>query len=120
MTDGIAYHVGNFLTDWNEAKVFVEHSTDLSHDVLHVLVGAILWLAATALSRRTIASPLPLLIIVGLAIVNEIADLRAEIWPNRAQQIGEMAQDIAMTISVPLMLFLAARFMPKIFVVRRK
>ena len=62
----------------------------------------------------SVARPLPLLIVLLFAILNEASDFRAEIWPQLGMQAGEAAKDLILTMVVPLLIFLVARYRPKL------
>jgi hypothetical protein len=100
--------------DWYQLKLFAEHSTGVSMDALHVVAGVILQLLVAALFKRSLASWLPLLAVLALEIVNEANDFRVEIWPDPGMQFGEAAKDVVLTMFVPVLLFLLARFRPKL------
>lgn len=97
---------------WHESKLFVENLTDTSHEALHLLAGVAIWLAFAMVSRRSLDTWLPLAATLVVATLNEAVDLTVEIWPSRERQIGESVQDIVLTMSVPLLLFLASRARP--------
>ncbi len=98
--------------DWYQAKTFVEHVIGFSHDALHVLVGVALQLGIAALLRRSIRSFWPWLIVLALELGNEWADLAIERWPVPAEQYGEGMKDILLTMALPTLLLLVARFRP--------
>lgn len=103
------------LASWHQAKLFVEHSVAIDHDTLHLMAGLVLWLAVAAVARRAISSWLPWLIILGFALVNELADLSLELWPDPGRQYGEGAKDLVLTMFVPTVLLVAARLCPGLF-----
>ena len=100
--------------DWYQFKLFLLHSAGFSMDALHVIAGVVVQLASAALLRTTLARPLPLLIVLLLAIANEANVLRVEQWPEPGMQYGEGAKDIALTLLLPLLIFLVARYRPKL------
>jgi hypothetical protein len=100
---------------WHHAKVFVEHSTSISHDTLHLIAGMLISLVVATLLRRPIASWVPWLATFAIILFNEAADLWIEIWPDHARQLGEGAKDIAVTMAIPTILMLAVRLNPKLF-----
>ncbi len=108
----------NFLRtlDWYQVKLFAEHSTGVSMDALHLIAGVLLQLLVAALFRRSLASPLPLLAVLALEIVNEANDFRVEIWPDPGMQFGEAAKDIVLTMLIPTLMFVIARRRPKLLV----
>ena len=102
--------------DWYQVKLFAERSTGVSMDALHIIAGVLLQLLVAALFRRSLASPIPLLAVLALEIVNEANDFRVEIWPDPGMQFGEAAKDIVLTMLIPTLIFLIARRRPKLLV----
>lgn len=100
--------------DWYQLKLFAEHSTGVSMDALHVIAGVVLQLLMAALFKRSLASWLPLLAVLALEVVNEANDFRVEIWPDPGMQFGEAAKDVVLTMFVPTLIFLVARYRPKL------
>ena len=111
--------VGDALIDglggWHQAKLFVEHVSNIDHDAIHVMAGAVLQLLVALLTRRSVASWLPWLAVLALAVANEAADQWIELWPDRGMQQGEAGKDIVLTMAVPTLLLLAARTRPQLF-----
>lgn len=107
---------------WSEGKtsveIFVEHSLGFSHDALHVLVGPCIQLLAGALLRRSIRNLGPWLVVLVLELANEWHDLTVEHWPNPALQWGESAKDVLLTMALPTLLMILARYAPGLFVRR--
>lgn len=97
---------------WYQVKLFASHSTALSMDALHLLVGALLFLGIVALSGGTVARWRPWLVILALELINEVNDLWIEQWPDPASQYGESAKDIWLTMLIPTALLLLARWRP--------
>ena len=108
----------NFLRgfDWYQLKLFVEHSTGVSMDALHVVVGVILQLLFARLFRSSLARPMPLLALLVLELVNEANDYRVEIWPDPGMQFGEAVKDVVLTMFIPTLIFVVARRRPKLLV----
>lgn len=100
---------------WHETKTFVEHSIAFSDDVLHVWVGVLLQLAVAAVTKRTISSWLPWLVVLGLELANEASDFRFERWPDLAMQAGESAKDVILTMLLPTVLLVVVRRAPRLF-----
>lgn len=103
------------MTSWHQAKLFTEHALDISHDALHVLVGVLAWLLIALISRRPISSWKPWLWLAGLTAFNEMVDVWTEQWPDPGMQIGEGAKDFGLTMFLPGLLLLAARYRPDLF-----
>jgi diacylglycerol kinase len=100
--------------DWYQVKLFLERASGFSMDAIHVIVGVVLQLAIAALFRTSVARPLPLLSVLALELINEASDFRVEIWPQPAMQFGESAKDVILTMALPTLIFLVARFRPKL------
>ena len=102
--------------DWYQIKLFAEHSTGISMDAMHVIVGVVLQLLIAFLFKRSVARPLPLLAVLALALINEANDFRVELWPDPGMQFGEAAKDIVLTMFLPTLIFLVARRRPRLLV----
>ena len=99
---------------WYQFKLFVEHASGISMDALHILVGFALFLIASVILRRSIASSLPWLAVLLLEIGNEAYDLTVERWPDIGSQLGEGAKDLMLTMALPTLLMLVARWRPEL------
>ena len=104
--------------DWYQLKLFAEHSTGVSMDALHVILGVVLQLLVALLFRSSLARPMPLLAVLALELVNEANDFRVEVWPDPGMQFGEAAKDIVLTMFLPTLIFLVASRRPKLLVQR--
>lgn len=100
--------------DWYQVKLFLAHSSGFSMDSLHVIAGVVAQLAIAFLFRTSVARPLPLLLVLALELVNEASDFRVERWPQPAMQFGESAKDVILTMILPTLIFLVARYRPKL------
>jgi hypothetical protein len=97
---------------WYQLKMFIEHASGISMDALHILVGCVIFLVSAQALKRSIAHPLPWLATLVLEIGNEVHDLTIEIWPDPGSQLGEGAKDIILTMALPTLLMLVARWRP--------
>lgn len=95
-----------------ELKLFLAHATGISMDALHILVGAAIQIAATAVLRTSLASWRPWLLVLGLELLNEALDLRVERWPHPGMQLGESIKDVFLTLALPTLLMVIARRRP--------
>ena len=111
----LAGALGRIGMGWFNAKTFIEHMIGFNHDALHVVVGVCLQLLAAAMLRRSVQSLLPWLIVLALELANEWVDLYGEVWPDHAMQWGESAKDILLTMFLPTIILVAARFRPQLF-----
>jgi len=98
---------------WDQIKLFVEHTSGVSMDALHILVGFLLFIIAAMVMRRGIGSFLPWAALLILELINEAYDLHVEIWPSLVSQIGEGAKDIILTMTLPTLVVLLARLKPQ-------
>jgi hypothetical protein len=105
-----------FAGSWYETKMFIERSVGFSSDSIHVLVGAICPLVVALILRTSVRAWTPWLVTFALIIVNEAVDLTWEHWPHPAMQYGESAKDFLLTMVLPTILLLTARFAPGIYV----
>ena len=99
---------------WYQVKLFIEHASGISMDALHILVGFAIFLVAALALRRSVASALPWLATLLLEIGNEAYDLHVELWPDPGSQLGEGAKDIILTMALPTLLLLIARWRPRL------
>jgi hypothetical protein len=100
---------------WYQVKLFVAHASGFSMDALHVIAGVALQLLVAGLWRISVASWRPWLVLLGLELLNEAADLALERWPHPGMQLGEAANDLVLTMALPTALMLAARYRPSLF-----
>jgi hypothetical protein len=100
------------ILDWHQAKLFIEHALGISMDALHILVGFMLFLLAALLMRTHLASPRPWLALLVLELLNEGYDLHVERWPNIGSQLGEGVKDVLLTMALPTLILLIARWRP--------
>lgn len=102
--------------NWYQVKLFLERASGFSMDSLHVIAGVVLLLAIAFLFRTSVARPWPLLSVLAFELVNEASDLRVELWPEPGMQLGESAKDVILTMALPTLIFLVARYRPKLLV----
>lgn len=103
------------MTSWHQGKLFVEHALAISHNSLHIFVGVLLWIAIGLLLRRPLTSWMPWLWVFAAILWNETVDLWVEQWPDPGQQYGEAAKDLILTMAVPTLIMIAARYRPDLF-----
>ena len=53
--------------------------------------------------------------LAALTAFNEMVDLWTDQWPDPGMQIGEAAKDFGLTMLMPILLMLAARYLPDLF-----
>lgn len=105
--------------DWFESKTAFERSLAFDHDALHCLAGVAVQLVVAAVLRGSVARWMPWLAVLVLELLNEAADLYGEVWPDRLNQYGESAKDVALTMALPTLLLLVSRFAPRLLVGRK-
>jgi hypothetical protein len=105
--------------DWWQMKYWVEETTGLNMDALHVHAGVLAQLLVALVLRRSIASLWPWLIVLAAAIANEWWDLTYEVWPTRDDQWDESIRDTWNTMLLPTILLLLSRFAPGLLVRNR-
>ena len=108
------------ILGWYQFKLFLEHAAGVSMDAWHILAGFGLFLFAALVLRRSVASPLPWLVVLLLELANEAYDLNVELWPDLGSQIGEGLKDILLTMTLPTLLLWVARWRPDLLAGERK
>ena len=110
------------MTAWHRSKVLIEDSVTVSHDLLHVVFGLLVWLFFACALRISFTSRTAWLWVFAVTLWNETADLwteqwpdGAEYWPNRQTQYVEGVKDILLTMLVPTFIVAVARFRPQLF-----
>jgi CHASE2 domain-containing sensor protein len=104
--------------NWFHFKEWLESTSGLDMDALHVHAGVLVQLLVALLARRSLRSPWPWLAVLAAAAANEAYDLFYETWPNRDTQWAESVKDLLNTIALPTLLLLVARFAPALMVGR--
>jgi hypothetical protein len=97
---------------WYEFKQWLEISSGLHMDALHVHAGILCQLAAAFLLRRPLGSIWPWLVVAVAVTGNEIYDIQLDLWPNWDDQIREGVKDLWNTLLMPTLLMLVARYAP--------
>lgn len=72
------------IVGWGDAKDWLSNLLHLSHGMLHVHIGMTVFLLSSLVFRKPIGSWVPLLIVIGLELLNETSDfLRYQMagWP---------------------------------------
>lgn len=101
--------------DWYQVKVALATAVGVSHDALHVLLGVLAQVVLALLLGRRLSHPLPWLVVLMAALLNEWSDFRLELWPDQAAQWGESLKDMLVTMLLPTLLLLLARYHPRLF-----
>lgn len=100
--------------NWVDLKIWLEMSTGLDRDSLHIYAGVAVQLSVAVVLRRSIASPIPWLFAAAVALGNEYSDYSTA---SAAYDIGnelydEAVRDVWNTLLLPSVLLLIARFRP--------
>lgn len=101
---------------WFEIKNWLELSTGLDRDSLHIYAGVAVHLAVAVIFRRSLANPIPWLFVVIVALANEYHDYsRIPVTMNASQETyDEAVRDIWNTLLLPSVLLVVARFYPNL------
>lgn len=94
---------------FHEFKLAIVSITGLTKDALHIHVGLAVFLAAALVCRKPLRSPVPWLIVLAVAVIAELLDMRDDIVHLRPWQWTASAHDIANTMFWPSVLLLLAR-----------
>lgn len=100
--------------DWFEIKNWLELSTGLDRDSLHIYAGVGVQLMFALFSRRSLASPVPWLFVAAAALANEYYDysLVPESQNSEPVYFDEALSDIWNTLLLPSTLLVIARYWP--------
>lgn len=98
------------VLDWEDFKVWLSATVHLSHHDIHLILGLALTLGLGAVLRRPLGSWLPLLIVFGLEVINELFDFIRYYVPGWPWTPKETLIDIAITILPALAILFAARW----------
>jgi hypothetical protein len=104
--------------DWYQVKQSVVLFTGLHMDALHVHIGVLAQLLTAMVLRRSLASPVPWLLLLAAVGANEWFDLSYESWPGseRERQYEESIRDGWNTMLLPTLLLLLSRWAPGLLV----
>lgn len=91
------------------AKLAIVGATGLSKDTLHVYVGLTVFLVSTWVLRKHVRSVLPLLIVVLVACVGEMLDMRDDIHSLGYWRWGASLHDVVNTSFWPFVLYVLLR-----------
>lgn len=99
---------------WFELKIWLELSTGLDRDSLHIYAGVAVQLVAALLLRRSIASIVPWLSVAAVALANEYYDYSfvPEVSRGNPFYYDEAVRDVWNTLLLPSVLLLIAKFWP--------
>src|SRR5262245_11257339 len=98
--------MSTFQTFKHELVQFAE----LSKDALHIYVGLAVFLIGAAIARKGLRSTMALLLVLAVALVGEILDLRDEFRSHERFKWWASLHDLLNTCFWPLVLWLLARY----------
>ena len=96
---------------WIEWKQWIKSSVGYKSDSLHVLWGVAIQFAVALAIRRSLASFLPWLLLLGLAGANELVDM----WAGPKIDYLESAKDVFLTMLLPTVLLVTTRRFPELY-----
>jgi hypothetical protein len=103
------------LTQWIETKRFLEQAVAVSNESLHIFGGVLILFASATVLRKPVSNRWPWLVVLTLACLNELVDLRSPRWPHDGARFGESVKDVFVTMLVPSMLLFTARKTPSLY-----
>lgn len=95
---------------WEATKNWLSSSTSLTHHDLHLIIGVLLTLTFTRIMRLPLGSWLPLIIVLGLELVNEVSDFTRYYVSGWPWEPGPTLIDIYLTMLPSLAITLVARW----------
>ena len=100
--------------NWFELKNWLELSTGLDRDSLHIYAGVAVQLSVAFFLRRSLASPVPWFFVAAVTLANEYYDYSFVPEGSLGNRIyyDEAIRDIWNTLLLPSVLLLIARFWP--------
>jgi hypothetical protein len=84
--------------------------TGLSKDALHVYVGLAIYLLAALGVRKSMRSPIPIVVVAAVACLGEVVDMIDDLRSLGHWRWGASLHDIANTVAWPLILYFLARY----------
>lgn len=101
--------------EWAELKSFVVEASNLDQDALHVYFAVLIQLVSAWCFRRSVASPLPWLVVLIAVLINEYLDYYPAPMDTNIQEIymAEAYRDIWNTMLMPTLLFVTAKLWPQ-------
>jgi len=100
------------MTDWLQFKSQIVAAIGLDRDALHIYASVLIQFAVAAVARRSLGDWLPWLAVLAAACVNEVLDVRVELWPDAYMQAGKAVHDIVNSMLLPTVLLAAVRWFP--------
>jgi cell shape-determining protein MreD len=98
------------MSTFQSFKHEVVQFAELSKDALHIYVGLAVFLVGAAIARKGLRSAIALLVVLAVAFVGEVLDLRDEYRTHERLQWWASLHDLLNTCFWPLILWLLARY----------
>jgi hypothetical protein len=108
--------------DWFSIKIAFIDWIGIERDLAHIYAGLLVQFAVAASLRRSVASIIPLMVLLGLELVNEWFDIGnvGGLDAMTPQFWFEAWYDLFNTMAAPLLLCCASRFTPWLLVDRHR
>ncbi|MEO9601233.1 hypothetical protein [Parasphingorhabdus sp.] len=99
---------------WYEIKIWLEQFSGLDRDSLHIYAGVAIQLVVALFCRRSLASPIPWLFVVAIALANEYYDsfFVPDMLIRNRLYFDEAVRDMWNTLLLPSLFLVIARFFP--------
>lgn len=110
--------LGRLGTEIFGAKTTIAQSISVSNDSLHLIAGVVLHLIAAFILRVSLRNFGPWLLVLGLALINELNDLHVGTQSLGTAQFGEGGKDIILIMLLPTLLLIVARKRPNLLAKR--
>lgn len=88
---------------------------DLDRDALHIYAAVGIQIAAAVLAKRRLGDWLPWLVVLCVACLVEVADVKAEWWHSFGLQLAKSVHDVLNTMILPSVLLVLSRRWPTLF-----
>jgi hypothetical protein len=99
--------------DWEFVKSTIASWTGLERDALHIYAAILLQIGSAAALRRSLASPLPWLVVLAGALLNEALDIYRDGLVEQWERDAAL-HDLWNSMLVPTLLALLVRFAPRL------
>lgn len=104
---------------WAEAKTMIEASLGLSQDAMHIYAALVIQLLAAAVVRRSLAHPVPWLVVLAAELANEWFDAHSDNDVIETWELWAALHDVLNTMALPTLLLVVARLAPGLLAGRR-
>lgn len=103
------------MAQWTAWKGDLVGLTDLDRDALHIYAAVGIQIATALLAKRKLGDWLPWLVVLSVACLVEVADVKAEWWHSFGLQLAKAAHDVLNTMVLPSVLLVLSRRWPALF-----